>query len=161
MTNQDVILPLKSAYQDFSSLIASLSDEQFLFPMDGWSPRDVVAHLIGWNSLMIESSLSILAGKAPSYYDDASNDYSNINSDFVQKHSSRSKSELLAELETSMQKFEVFISSLPVEELTADHGVLHYGGSPASVTRIINSLAGDYKHHTNQIAGWHKQWSKG
>lgn len=157
MTNQDVILPLKSAYEDFSILIASLSDEQFLCLMDDWSPRDVVAHLVGWNSLMIESSLSILAGKAPSYYDDAPNDYSNINSDFVQKHSSRSKSDLLAELESSMVKFEAFIFSLPAEELVADHGVLHYSGSPASVARIVNSLAGDYQHHVRQITKWLNQ----
>jgi hypothetical protein len=122
--------------------------------MDDWSPRDVVAHLVGWNSLMIESSRSILAGKPPSYYDDAPNDYSNINSGFVQKHSSKSKRELLVELESSMEKFEAFISSLPAEELTADHGVLHYGGSPANVSRIINSLAGDYKSHTHQIKEW-------
>ncbi|CAG1013348.1 hypothetical protein ANAEL_04676 [Anaerolineales bacterium] len=154
MTSQDVVLPLKSAYQDFAKLILSLSDEQFLSPMDDWSPRDVVAHLVGWNNFMIESSQSIFAGKPPSYYDDAPNDYSNINSGFVQKHSSRSKQELLVELESSMQKFESFISSLPAEELTASHGVLHYSGSPASVTRIINSLAGDYKHHTRQIVEW-------
>jgi len=154
MTNQNVILPLKSAYQDFSSLIDSLSDEQFLSPMDDWSPRDAVAHLVGWNTLMVESSLSILAGKPPSYYDDAKNDYSNINSGFVQKHTSRSKQELLAELDSSMKKFEAFISSLPAGELTADHDVLHYSGSPASVARIVNSLAGDYKYHTRQITEW-------
>jgi hypothetical protein len=154
MTNQDVTLSLKHAYQDFTNLLLSLSDEQFLSPMDDWSPRDVVAHLVGWNSLMTESCLSILAGKSPSYYDDAPNDYSNINSGFTRKHASRSKQELLSELESSMQKFEAFISSLPAGELTADHGVLHYSGSPASVIRIINSLAGDYKHHTHQIMEW-------
>jgi hypothetical protein len=103
---------------------------------------------------MVESSLSILAGKPPSYYDDARNDYSNINSGFTAKYSSESRQELLAELESSMEKFEAFIDSLPAEELTVDHGVVHYSGSPASVTRIINSLAGDYKYHTNQIMEW-------
>lgn len=154
MTNQNVTLVLKSTYQDFTELILSLSDDKFLSPMNGWSPRDVAAHLVGWNGLMIESSLSILAGKPPPYYDDAPNDYSNINSGFTKKHSSRSKQELLAELESSMEKFEAFISSLPVEELTADHGVVHYSGNPATVTRIINSLAGDYKYHTRQIMEW-------
>jgi hypothetical protein len=103
---------------------------------------------------MIESSLSILAGKSPSYYEDARNDYSHINAGYTAKRSSRSKQELLAELKSSMEKFEAFISSLPVEELTADHGVVHYGGSPATVTRIVNSLAGDYQYHTRQIMEW-------
>lgn len=154
MPGQNVTFSLKHTYQDFTKLILSLPDEQFLSSMNGWSPRDVVAHLIGWNSLMIASSLSILAGKAPPYYDDARNDYSNINSGFTAKHSSKSKQVLLAELKSSMENFEVFIYSLPAEELTADHGVVHYSGSPATVTRIINSLTGDYQYHTRQITGW-------
>jgi hypothetical protein len=154
MSNENAILALKQAHQDFAELISSLPEEKFLSPMNGWSPRDVIAHLIGWNSLMIESSLSILAGEPPSYYDDARNDYSNINSGFITKHSSRSKQALLAELRSSMDNFEAFIHSLPAEELTADHGVFHYKGNPATVNKIINSLAGDYQHHTNEITQW-------
>lgn len=154
MTSQNVTLSLKPAYQDFTKLILSLSNEQFLSSMNGWTPRDVVAHLIGWNSLMIESSLSILAGKSPSYYDDVQNNYSNINSGFTAKHSSQSKQELLAEIQSSMEKLEAFIYRLPAKELAANHGVVHYSGSPATVTKIINSLAGDYQYHTHQIIEW-------
>jgi hypothetical protein len=157
MTSQNVYLFLSRACQDFTKLILSLSDEQFLSPMNGWSPRDMVAHLIGWNGLMIESSLSILAGKVPFYYDDAPNDYSHINAIFTKKYASRSKQELLAELKSSMEKLEAFISTLPAEELTADHGVSHYSGSPASVARTIKSLEGDYQYHTRQIREWFKQ----
>ena len=70
MTNQDITLSLKNAYQDFTKIILSLSDEQFLSPLDDWTPRDVVAHLVGWNGLMIDLPRSILTGKPPSYYDD-------------------------------------------------------------------------------------------
>lgn len=114
----------------------------------------MVAHLVGWNSFMIEASESILAGKPPAYYDDAPNDYSNINAGFVMKHSSRSKQDLLAELEASMQAFEAFLLALPAGELAAEHGVCHYRGSPATVGRIVASLAGDYRHHTRQIRTW-------
>jgi hypothetical protein len=154
MTGQEVTFSLKQAYQDFTKLILSLSNEQFLSSMNGWTPRDVVAHLIGWNGLMIESSRSILAGKSPSYYEDASNDYSNINSGFTAQFSSRSKQELLAALQSSMEKLEAYIHTLPAEELSADHGVVHHSGSPATVTRIIDSLTGDYQYHTYQIIEW-------
>jgi hypothetical protein len=154
MSNQNATFPLKRAYQHFTKLIDSLSNEQFLSPMNGWAPRDILAHLIGWNGLMIESSLSILAGKLPAYYDDAPNDYRHINSSFTAMHSSPSKQELLAELQSSMEKFEKFICSLPIEELTVDHGVMHYRGVVATITKIIHSLAGDYQHHTRQIEEW-------
>lgn len=145
---------MEHAFQKFSELVASLSDEQFLTPMNGWTPRDVIAHLIGWNILMIESSLSILAGNPPIYYGDAPNDYSHINARFTEKYSSQSKQELLSELCLSMRKFIEFVSSLPDKELTNNHGVMHYSGAPATISKIINSLAGDYQSHTHQIKNW-------
>jgi len=154
MSSQTTSLSLGDAYQDFAKLILSLPDEQFLAPMNGWTPRDVVAHLIGWNGLMIEASQSILAGRPPSYYADTKNDYSHINAGFTKKYASPSKQELLAELKSSMEKFEAFISTLPKKELTAEHGVVHYSGLPATVGKIMNSLAGDYQYHTRQISEW-------
>src|SRR5215217_3042068 len=114
MSKPNTTFQLIEAYQHFSKLIDSLSNEQFLSPMNGWAPRDVVAHLIGWNSLMIEASSSIRAGNPPSYYDDAPNDYSNINASFTAKHSSQSKQELLAELRSSLESLMKFIDGLPI-----------------------------------------------
>jgi hypothetical protein len=151
MSSQEVTSSLRNAYQDFTEVILSLSNEQFLSSMNGWSPRDVVAHLIGWNKLMIEASLSLLAGKPPAYYADTPNDYSNINAGFTAKYSSQSKQELLAELKSSMEGLETFALTLPEGELTEDHGVRHYSGDPATVSRIVASLAGDYQVHTRQI----------
>jgi hypothetical protein len=154
MSSQEITLPLRRAYQDFTELILSLSEEVFLSPLNGWSPRDVVAHLVGWNILMIEASSSILAGQLPLYYADAPNDYSNINAGFTVKYSSRSMQELLAELKSSLEGLEAYVLALSPGELAADHGVRHYSGSPATVSKILESLAGDYCYHTNQIKEW-------
>jgi len=154
MSNQNVSSHLAHAHQHFSKLIGSLSDEQFLSPMNGWAPRDVVAHLIGWNRLMIEASLSLRAGKPPAYYDDAEHDYSNINASFTTKHSSRSKQELLAELQSSIETLVKFVDGLPIEELTANHGVLDHSGDPATIADLIDSLAGDYQDHAREIEEW-------
>lgn len=152
--DESVTISLRQAYQDFAKLIPSLTDEQLISPMSGWSPRDVLAHLIGWNKLMIEAASSILAGQSPEYYQDAKNDYSNINAGFVITHSSTSKEVLLTELQTSIDALEAFINTLPATELTADHGALHHSGSPATIKRIIDSLTGDYQYHTNEIMEW-------
>lgn len=154
MSNQDVILPLKKSFNEFAEIILLLSDEKFTSPMHGWSPKGVASHLVGWNGLMIEASLSILAGKPPAYYDDAKNNYSNINAGFVAKYSSCSKEELLAELRSSMESLESFILALPQEELIASHNVQHYNGSPATVNKIITSLNGDYQYHAREITDW-------
>jgi len=157
MSNKEVLGLLKKAYQDFVGVILPLSNELFLSSMDGWAPRDVVAHLIGWNRLMIEASSSILAGQAPAYYAHTPNDYSTINAGFTSKYSSHLKQELLLELRASLESFEAFILALPDDEMLADHGVRHHSGSPATVSKIITSLAGDYQSHTRQMQAWLSQ----
>ena len=154
MAAKEAILPLKDAYQEFVALVRALSDEQFLQLMNGWSPRDITAHLAGWNSLMVDSARSILAGQPPSYYADVPNDYSSINAGFTSKFSSRSRAELLSQLESSMRSFGEFIAGLPDEEMAASHGVVHYSGAPATVAKLVDSLAGDYRHHSRQIRAW-------
>jgi hypothetical protein len=154
MSKQNATFQLTQAYQHFSNLIDSLTNEQFVSRMNGWAPRDVVAHLIGWNRLMIEAASSILAGNPPSYYDDAPNDYSNINASFTAKYSSQWKQELLTELQSSMAKLVQFIDSLPSEELTANHGVMHHSGDAATIAEIIDALAGDYQDHSREIEDW-------
>lgn len=152
--NQDVILPLKNSFHEFTETIESLSDEQFVSPMHGWSPKGVASHLAGWNGLMIEASQSILAGQTPAYYDDSPNNYSTINAGFVAKYSAFSKGELIAELKSSMERLVIFVLGLPGEELTANHGVHRKNGSPATVARIIESLASDYQDHASEIKEW-------
>lgn len=154
MPDQNLMLSLEQAYQNFTELILSLSDEQFLSSMDGWAPRDVVAHLVGWNNFMIEASLTVLDGQTPSYYEDAPNDFSTINARFTAKYASQSRQELLAQLKASLEKLETFLSTLSEEEQVADYGAVHYRGGPATVVRIINSLKDDYVHHTQQIQDW-------
>ena len=149
------LISLTSAYHDFCSCILTLPEELLVSSMDGWSPRDVVAHLIGWNRHMIAAAGAILAGEGPSYYADAPNDYKNINAGFVARHASRSKADLLRQLESSMDEFEHYILTLPPAELEASHGVMHYSGHPATVAGIIASLAGDYQHHTHQVSEWY------
>lgn len=152
--SENLLPDLQLAYDDFSTCILSLPDSLFLSEMNGWSPRDVVAHLIGWNTRMIEASSSILNGQTPSYYADAPNDYRNINAQMVITFSSQSKEELLAELESSMKTFRKFIESLPPNDLWDSHGVFHYRGRPATIAGVIQSLTQDYQGHTLEIQQW-------
>lgn len=145
---------LRASYDDFLACVLSIPGTQFLSPLDGWAPRDVVAHLIGWNRFMIQACRSIRLGEPPAYYVDAPNDYRNINAALVKHYASRSRPQLVAELAASMAEFEAYIAGLPASELAADRGITHYSGEPATVGKIVRSLAGDYEHHTLQINAW-------
>jgi hypothetical protein len=138
----------------FVILIRSLPEDAFLEPMNGWSPRDVVAHLAGWNGLMITSCQDILQGQAPAYYADAANDYRNINAGFVARFSARDREALLAELIASRQSLVSYLQGLDPSEWQADHGVEHHRGGPATVAGVLASLEHDYQAHTRQIEAW-------
>ncbi|MBN1538493.1 MAG: ClbS/DfsB family four-helix bundle protein [Anaerolineales bacterium] len=154
MTYREPFYPIKMAARDFLGVVNSLSDEQFLTTLYEWTPRDIVAHLIGWNTLMIEASLSILDGRQPAYYDDTPFNYSHINAGYSAKYPSQNKEDLLAQLQSSLEELEKFIQGLSDEEINADRGVLHHSGVPATVKKIIASLASDYEYHTQQIRDW-------
>jgi hypothetical protein len=72
----------------------------------------------------------------------------------IATYSSQSKQELLTELQSSLEALQQFLESLPVEELTANHGVMHHNGEPATVTHIIDSLASDYQDHMREVEEW-------
>lgn len=148
------LLSLRDAYQDLSGLVDSLPEALFLASTNGWSPRDVVAHLIGWNRGMIAAAGAILEGRTPDYYTDAPNDYRNINAGYVARFTSRSRTEILGELAASLADFERYVQGLDPTELDNSHGVLHYDGRPATVAGIIASLVTDYRDHAAQIREW-------
>jgi hypothetical protein len=152
--NQDAALaPLEQAWRSFDTAVRALPEERFLAPLRGWSARDIVAHLIGWNRHMIEASGSILRGEAPAYYADAPHGYRNLNAAHAAAHASRSREDLLRDLEVSLLEFKTFVQSLPPSEIDDSHGVLHYSGRPATVGGILRSLTQDYRDHAAEIEG--------
>lgn len=154
MRSVDCLRSLKGAYEDFRDCILSIPEDLYLSLIDRWSPRDVVAHLVGWNRNMIEACKAIVRGEAPSYYMDAPNDYKHINAAFVAKYSSQNQTELLNDLASSIEELQQYVGRLDRTELDADHGVVHHRGGPATVTRTIESLTGDYRHHRQKIVEW-------
>lgn len=154
MEPSEYLLTIRNAYEAFYQCILWLSDNLFLEAMDGWAPRDVVAHLIGWNGNMITACNQILKGETPTYYQDAAHDFQHINANFVAQYPSTDKEIMLSLLAESFEKFEAFLHGLDPGDFEADHGVLHYSGDPANVGRVIRSLAGDYDHHRREIEEW-------
>ncbi len=154
MGNPGKLAPFDNVFLEFCDCIRSVPDRRFLEPMNGWSPREVVAHLIGWHYRMIQACQEIRRGQAPGYYADAANDYANLNAASVAQFMSCSKEELLKELITSRQEFLNYLGTLDPSEWDADHGVAHHRGGPATAGRIVEALLGDYRQHTKEIRNW-------
>jgi hypothetical protein len=142
--------------QDLARCVASLSEELFLEKIYEWSPRDIVAHLVGWNRYIIEGSKQIMRGELPFYDIEPGEDYSKVNDVLIREYSSRGKQELLDELQTSAQELKQFLQSLDVSEWDHDYGVKHQGAT-ITIRNTIDDLIEDYDIHREQI----KEWARG
>jgi len=127
--------------------------------MDGWSPRDVLAHLIGWNRYTIEGCQQIRRGETPFYFIDSGDDFSKVNAVLVRKYDSRDKRRLINELEASAQELEQFLLSVDSTEWESDYGV-NYEGGPVTINNSIDVLIRDYLVHRQQIEKWAKSTDK-
>ena len=139
--------------EDFAGYIDSLPRNLFLKKIDDWSPRDVLAHLIGWNRLTIEGGHQIARGETPSYFVDPGDDFCKVNAMLVQRYDSTSKQELLNKLKVTTSELTQFLLSLDPVEWEFDHDVSYKGGH-VTIRNTVDALIGDYIQHKAQIKQW-------
>ena len=142
---------LDKAYSAFVDTVNALSADAFLRSLGDWTPRDIVAHLIGWNHNILTGCQQIRAGVSPFYHKDALNDYRIINSVSISRHRSTDRAVLLKELADSRDGLVAYVKGLDELDWDKDYGPRHYRGGPATVGRSIESLAADYFNHMQEI----------
>ncbi len=147
---------LELCVNEFISCIKSLPDGLFLKRMDDWTPRDVTAHLIGWNKITLEGCQQIIKGETPSFFIDPGDDFCKVNSVLVRQYDSKDSSELINQIETSAEELERFILTLGPAEWQTDYGVTYEGGA-VNVKNMVDALGYDYDAHRQQIEEWAKR----
>ncbi len=147
----DQIAELNRSVEAFERCVTSLNDETFLKPLRRWTPRDIVAHLVGWNRHVIEGSRQILKGELPFYDVDPGEDFANVNAEHIRKYPSQDRDELLEELRGSERELTAFLSSIDEGAWDRDFGVRHEG-SNITVKNTVDDLIADYAHHQSQLA---------
>jgi len=152
MSKSSQLQQFDAAYGSFVTLLRSLSPEQFLRHGSGWAPRDVVAHLIGWNRNIRTGCEQILNGSAPFYHVDGPNDYRTINAEFVAHFNSTDRDALLHDLAESQRALKILLEDVDEQTWSLDFGVQHYRGGPATVGRCVESITADYLEHAQEIA---------
>ena len=133
--------------------VATLTQDSFVSTRGSWSPRDILAHLAGWNRYVIKGSGQIRKGELPFYDIDPGENYSNVNAVLVREYPSTEKPELLAELRASARELGQHLLALDPEAWDRDYGVRHRGAT-ITVRNTVDELIEDYAHHTAQIEEW-------
>jgi len=153
MTIEAQLRRLEKNRDDFHRCVSSLDERMFLTPISSWSPRDIVAHLVGWNRYLVEGADQIRRGELPFYDIDPGDNYAKVNAVLVRKYSSTNREELLDDLWASAQELQQFLRSLDPGEWDRDYGVRH-GGATITIRNSVDELIDDYHHHREQIVKW-------
>lgn len=155
MTIKLQVSKLERGVDKFARSIASMSDRLFLKKINQWSPRDVVAHLIGWNHYIIDGCKQLINGELPFYDVDPGDNYSKVNAELIRKYSSQDKQEMLAQLLASTRKVVEFIHSLEPDQWRRDYGVKNKGVT-LTIRDTVAELIADYAHHRRILEDWMK-----
>ena len=155
MQTNPQIKQLDQAVSNFKTCIQELPESKFLHPIHGWTPRDVLAHLIGWNRLYITGLQEIKTGKQPAYYSDDENDYRNVNAESVALYNQTDKGLLLDDLEDSFQALQNYLLLLDPNDWKTDFGV-RFRGSTITIEGDVAELIQDYDDHREEIQAWVK-----
>ena len=142
---------LKAAYDAFVHTARDLSPEHFLASLGDWTPRDILAHFIGWNRITLVGCRELQEGKQPFYFYDGTNDYRKVNAGIFSQYPSKDREALLREMATSMDMLVSYLKAVAEQEWDRDTGVEHYRGGAATVARCVDSLIRDYRKHREEI----------
>ncbi len=141
---------LKRGIESFESQVEALRPGEFLGHLGAWSPRDVVAHLIGWTRYAVTGSEQIRRGELPSYDLDPGEDYSNVNAQLVRNFPSKDPTKLLSELHEAATDLISYLHRLDAADWDRDFGVRH-GHETLTVSGTIGELIDDFAHHARQL----------
>jgi hypothetical protein len=151
MNKEQQLADLDVAYEAFFQIARALSPQAFLASLGDWTPRDILAHFIGWNRITLVGCSELQEGVQPFYFYDGTNDYRRVNAKFIARFASTDREELLREMATTKDVLRSYLKSVDEKEWDHDTGVEHYRGGPATVSRCVDSLIRDYRKHREEI----------
>lgn len=144
---------LQAGIERFIGIVEGLPLERFLHAVDGRTPRDIVAHLIGWNYHAIEASDSIRRGAVPPSLVDPGPNFSRVNGISMARFATRDRAALLGQLRESAAAYDAMLAALPAAEWDDNHGVV-LGDWAVTNDSFVGVMLHEFAHHGEEIAAW-------
>ncbi len=150
VTVEEQVRQVEDCVEAFAASVAALDQHLFLTKVTNWTPRDIVAHLIGWNRHIALGAEQILLGELPFYDIDPGPDYSKVNAALVRAYPETDRMALLSSLAASAGELTVFLRAMSPGAWDRDFGVRH-GRETLTVKSTVDDLIADYHHHRTQL----------
>ena len=148
---KEQLADLELAYAEFMQTAKGLSPEDLMRPLGDWTPRDILAHFVGWNRITLVGCAELCEGVEPFYFHDGTNDYRKVNAPFFSRYNSSDLNILLTQVNETMDALMSYLRTVNENEWELDTGIVHYRGGPATVARCVDSLIRDYRKHREEI----------
>ena len=150
MTIEHQIDRFEQCVRQFAASVTALDERLFPSQVTGWTVRDMVAHLVGWNRYIVRGSQQILRGDLPFYDVDPGPDYANVNAALVREYAEVDRGALLESLAATTRELTDFLRSIDPADWDRDFGVRH-DGETLTVKGTVDDLIDDYDHHRVQL----------
>jgi uncharacterized protein (TIGR03083 family) len=149
VSKEDLLKDLESQFAVLVDAIDGLSDERMVETwFDGWSVRDIVAHITGWHHEMDGVLERIARGEKPvpegTGYDDADA----WNARFVDTWRHASPAAVVAELKASMRSFLAAAGEVPGDRFEEGR---------AAYRIVFGTGPNHYREHAPAIRKWRKR----
>jgi hypothetical protein len=115
-----------------------------------WSPRHLIAHLIGWDYTNITAATELNAGRLPTFYEHHDRDWSSYNNEIIGKRNRGSYKNLLLVAKRSHQKLLSFMEGISSTEYFLDRNIKYHGWR-VTIERLLLSEVKDEKIHLSQL----------
>ena len=120
----ELISGLRDVRERILALAASLQpgqrDEIYL---GTWSPREMLAHLAGWDETNFNAANEILSGELPGFYGHFDRDWATYNARLVNEHAIDDFEDLLSSVRGTQKKLLDLIEDIPADDLWKDRGI--------------------------------------
>ncbi|MBE3559533.1 MAG: ClbS/DfsB family four-helix bundle protein [Ktedonobacteraceae bacterium] len=147
----ELLQEMRSSYNAFKALLASLSPEQMTTPgvNDTWSVKDNIAHLSAWHHVALNRIQAMNQGTPRFPLPGKTED--EVNEHFYQQNKARSLDDILAEFDTTYQQIENEVQSLSEEAL---HRPLAWRNDASILPTIAGNTYEHYAEHSQIIRDW-------
>ena len=149
MTKDELLANIRRDRALLDALVAGLGEAQMLEPAldDGWSVKDVLAHIAAWEQLCTSWLDAIARGETPERPE--VQDVNGTNARFHEQARATPLADVVAESARSYQSIVEAVKRLPAADLADEK---HFGWPTA---RVVSANTDDhYREHIAQIEAW-------
>jgi hypothetical protein len=161
---QELLQKIKDEFNAWEKLIGSMTEAQLTAPVlaDGWSVKDVIAHLLAWQTRSIERLESALQNREPVFPgwpeesgDDSYDPTDDINAWIYDTYHDQSWSSVYQRWRNGFLRFMELAEKVPEADLLDANRYPWMGGQP-----LLLVLEGSYEHHhidhLESVSAWRR-----